>query len=152
MRRVPGGLATGAAAVAVLVGVGGCGAGGSAQPGSASTGTSSSDRGADAQQRYPDVEAVEATRAEDGTLTLAVTLSSPYDSPERYADGWRVLTPDGTELAAHTLGHDHANEQPFTRTQQGVEVPDGVTELVVEGRDLANGYGGSTVTVEVPRS
>ncbi len=151
MRRARGVLAAGAA-TAVLVGVGGCGADGSGRPGAASPATPTSQGGADAQQRYPDVEAVEATRAEDGTLTLAVTLSSPYDGPERYADGWRVLTTDGTELAAHTLGHDHANEQPFTRTQSGVEVPDGITELVVEGRDLANGYGGATVTVEVPPS
>ena len=151
MRRVRGLLAAGAAAVA-LVGTGGCGADDSGPPGSVSPATSTSDRGADARQDYPDVEAVEATLAEDGSLTLAVTLSSPYDTPERYADGWRILTPDGTEVATHTLGHDHANEQPFTRTQSGVEVPDGVTELVVEGRDLANGYGGETVTVQVPSS
>ncbi|WP_372594341.1 hypothetical protein [Actinotalea sp.] len=81
---------------------------------------------------------------------VVVTISSPYDTPERYADGWRVLGPDGTTLGEHELGHDHATEQPFTRTQRSVVIPDGVTEVTVEGRDLVNGYGGVTVTVAVP--
>ncbi len=80
-----------------------------------------------------------------------MTLSSPYDTPDRYAHGWRVLASDGTELGEHTLAHDHAGEQPCTRTQSGLEIPAGVTEVVVEGRDLAKGYGGDTVTVDVPR-
>lgn len=54
---------------------------------------------------------------------IAVTLSSPYDTPDRYAHGWRVLASDGTELGEHTLAHDHAGEQPCTRTQSGLEIP-----------------------------
>jgi len=81
---------------------------------------------------------------------LAVTVSSPYDSPERYADGWRVLAPDGTELATHTLLHDHAGEQLFTRTQAGVDIPADIDEVIVEGRDQRYGYGGSTAIVAVP--
>jgi hypothetical protein len=79
-----------------------------------------------------------------------VTVSSPYDSPDRYADGWHVLAPDGTELGTHTLLHDHAGEQPFTRTQTGVEIPLDVVEVTVEGRDQQYGFGGGTVTVAVP--
>jgi hypothetical protein len=33
-----------------------------------------------------------------------------------------------------------------------LEIPDEVTEITVEGRDQANGYGGETVTVQVPSS
>ena len=44
----------------------------------------------------------------------------------------------------------HANEQPFTRTQPGLVIPAGVTEIIVEGRDQANGYGGLAMTVAVP--
>lgn len=77
-------------------------------------------------------------------------MSSPYDTPERYADGWRVLAPDGSELGTHTLLHDHAGEQPFTRTQSGVEIPTDVTEVTIEGRDQEYGFGGETVTVTVP--
>jgi len=105
--------------------------------------------GSVADQEFPDVLAAELTPNGDG-FTIAVTISSPYDTAQRYADRWRVLTPDGTVLAEHELGHDHASEQPFTRTSAPFTIPDDVTEVVVEGRDQANGYGGETVTVAVP--
>lgn len=91
------------------------------------------------------------TRDSDGSWSLDVTLSSQYDSPERYADGWRVLDADGKVLGEHTLGHDHADEQPVTRTQTGLEIPDGVDVITVEGKDTENGFGGATLKVQVPR-
>ncbi|HEX6194816.1 MAG TPA: hypothetical protein VFZ37_02835 [Jiangellaceae bacterium] len=103
-----------------------------------------------AEQHYPDVVEVTVEPAEAGTYTFHVTISSPYDTPERYADGWRVVGPDGSVYGEHTLAHDHANEQPFTRTQSGVDIPADVSEVTVEGRDSENGYGGETVTVELP--
>ena len=114
-------------------------------------GATADEQGARDEQQFPDVLAVELRPAGEEWDVL-VTLSSPYDTPERYADGWRVLAPDGTVLGEHTLGHDHAAEQPFTRTQPGLAIPDGVREVTVEGRDQANGFGGSTVTVPVPSS
>ncbi len=103
------------------------------------------------EQRFPDVVAVDIRQTGEDSYDLSVTLSSPYDTPERYADGWRVLAPDGTTLGEHQLGHDHADEQPFTRAQTGLRIPGDVDEVTVEGRDQANGYGGATVSVEVPR-
>jgi hypothetical protein len=100
--------------------------------------------------RHPDVLTVELRPQPDGSYEAAVTLSSPYDTPERYADGWRVLDPVGSTLGTHTLLHDHANEQPFTRTQRGLMIPTGVSQVTVEGRDQANGFGGLTITVAVP--
>ena len=102
-------------------------------------------------QKFPDVQEVEVTADGDGTYTLDVTMSSPYDSPERYADGWRVLTSDGDVLGEYELTHDHAAEQPFTRTQTGLEIPEEVETVTVEGRDTDNGYGGGTVEVDVPQ-
>jgi hypothetical protein len=102
--------------------------------------------------RYPDVLAVELEHVGDHVFDVAVTISSPYDTPERYADGWRVLDKEGNVLGTHTLLHDHATEQPFTRTQSGLEIPSGVTQVTVEGRDQANGFGGGTITVDVPES
>ncbi len=100
---------------------------------------------------FPSVVEVASTYNDDGTFDFDVTMTSPYDTPERYADGWRVVGPDGTVYGTHTLAHDHANEQPFTRQQSGVEIPDDVTEVVVEGRDLVNGFGGETRTVLLAR-
>ncbi len=99
-------------------------------------------------QEYPDILEAELESSGDA-WNVDVTVSSPYDSPERYADGWRVLGQDGDVLGEHELMHDHASEQPFTRTQSGLEIPDGVEEVTVEGRDLENGYGGETVTIPV---
>lgn len=101
---------------------------------------------------HPDVlAAVLKGDSGGGGWSLDVTLSSEYDSPERYADGWRVLDADGKVLGEHTLTHNHADEQPVTRTQTGLEIPDGVDVVTVEGRDTENGYGGATFEVEVPR-
>ena len=101
-------------------------------------------------QRFPDV--VSAELEPDGNAwRLTATLSSPYDSAERYADAFRARTEDGTVLGVRELLHDHAGEQPFTRSLEGLEIPDGVERIVVEGRDLEHGWGGGTVTIDVPR-
>jgi hypothetical protein len=106
---------------------------------------------ADAEQRFPDVIDVVVEEESAGVFAFAVTISSPYDTPDRYADGWRIIGPDGTVYGEHTLTHDHANEQPFTRIQRGVEIPPDLSEVIVEGRDLEHGYGGGTVTVTIGR-
>lgn len=113
-------------------------AGGADTPGPSSAG-----------ERYPDIVDAEVERTGE-TFSFSVTVSSPYDTPERYADGWRVMGPGGTVYGEHTLAHDHANEQPFTRTQRGVEIPEDVNEVTLEGRDSEHGYGGNTVTVQLP--
>lgn len=130
----------------------GPGAAASPEPGAADAdGDASGPTSAATGQRYPDIVDVELDPLGDGVYDVRVTVSSPYDTPQRYADGWRVLTPDGDVLGTHTLAHDHANEQPFTRTQGGVEIPADVDEVTVEGRDQRFGFGGDTVTVDVPR-
>ena len=91
---------------------------------------------------FPDIIAAQATPDGDGTWRFDVTVSSTYDTPQRYADGWRVVGPDGTEYGFRFLTHDHANEQPFTRSQSGIPIPADVTTVTIEGRDQANGYGG----------
>lgn len=144
-----------AAAVAVLP-VTGCAASGGgtaslARPSASLTASTPGAASRPSLQRYPDVLSARVTRRGQRTFDVAVTLSSPYDTRQRYADGWRILAPDGEVLAEHTLLHDHASEQPFTRTQSGVEIGPGIDEVTIEGRDLSNGYGGATVTVPVSR-
>ena len=102
-----------------------------------------------AEQQHPDVIDVVAEQESAGVFAFTVTISSPYDTPDRYADGWRIVGPNGTVYGEHTLTHDHANEQPFTRVQRGVVIPPEVDEVTVEGRDLEYGYGGATVTVSI---
>lgn len=113
-------------------------------------GTASAESAATATSSHPDIIAARASREDAGTWRFDVTVSSPYDTPERYADAWRVLAPDGTELGVRVLTHDHASEQPFTRSQGGIEIADDISTVTIEGRDLANGWGGGTLELELP--
>lgn len=99
-------------------------------------------------QRFPDV--LDVTISQTGTeWRVSATISSPYDTPERYADGFRILTPDGEELGVRTLWHDHASEQPFTRSLTGVEIPNGIDTVIIQGRDQQYGWGGQAVRVRL---
>lgn len=105
----------------------------------------------DTEELYPDVVGVDAVHDGAGLWTFHVTQSSPYDSPERYADAWRVVGPDGAVYGERILLHDHAAEQPFTRSQSGIEIPAAVTTVTVEGRDQVSGWGGATMDVTLER-
>ena len=104
----------------------------------------------EADELYPDVIGATAEQAADGSWTISATLSSPYDSPERYADAWRVVGPDGEVYGVRELLHDHAAEQPFTRSQSGIAIPDAVSTVTVEGRDQVSGWGGATLQLDLP--
>jgi len=101
-------------------------------------------------QKYPDVVAAKAQARGADTFDFDVTVSSPYDTPQRYADAFRVLGKEGTVLGERILLHDHAGEQPFTRDLYGIRIPRGVRAVTVQARDQKYGYGGKTVEVALP--
>jgi hypothetical protein len=103
-----------------------------------------------------DVLHVKAVQASDGTWTFHVTVSHPDTGWEDYVDGWDVLTSDGTVLKSEAddpftrlLVHPHVDEQPFTRSQSGIIIPPGVTEVRVRAHDLVDGYGGREVLIDL---
>jgi N-acetylmuramoyl-L-alanine amidase len=98
---------------------------------------------------YPDVVEASVTGG-DGSYNFVVTMSSPYDTPDRYADAWRVVGDDGEVYGVLELAHDHAGEQPFTRSLAGVEIPLTVERVRIEGRDLVYGWGGATFELSLP--
>lgn len=147
------------AALAAATLLAGCGAsdggstGAATAPAPASTAPAGSREAAGTSERFPDIRKATLTPTANGVYEATVTVSSPYDTPERYADGWRVLKAGTDEvLGEHMLAHDHADEQPFSRTQSDLKIPDGVSRVTIQGRDQDNGYGGETVTIDVPRS
>lgn len=101
-------------------------------------------------QKYPDVIDVQVQARGDQRFDFDATLSSPYDTPQRYADAFRVMGPDGTQFGEHTLFHDHASEQPFTRDLHDVRIPPGVRTVTVQARDKKYGYGGKVRQVTLP--
>ncbi len=103
-----------------------------------------------ASQKHPDVITAKVQPRGGNKFDFDVTVSSPYDTPQRYADAFRVMHKDGTVYGERVLLHDHANEQPFTRELQGIVVPAGVRSVVVQARDLRNGWGGKTVETVLP--
>jgi len=92
---------------------------------------------------FPMIEAAQI----NGT-TVSVTLSHPDTGWDHYADGWEVLTPDGTSLGLRILAHPHVAEQPFTRSLGDVKVPAGVRELHIRTR--CNRDGGADQTFVLP--
>ncbi len=103
-----------------------------------------------AEQRFPDVVAAKITPLGGDRFDFDVTISSPYDTPKRYADGFRVVGPKGEVYGERKLLHDHADEQPFTRDLHGITIPSGIQLVIVEARDLSYGYGGRRLEVALP--
>lgn len=105
---------------------------------------------AGAEQKYPDVVDAKVTPRGGNRFDFDVTVSSPYDTPKRYADAFRVIGPQGKVYGERKLLHDHAGEQPFTRDLHGVEIPASVRTVTIEARDKMYGYGGRTLDIELP--
>lgn len=101
-------------------------------------------------QKFPNVIDVRVHARSDSRFDFDATISSPYDTPQRYADAFRVMSTDGVQFGERTLFHDHASEQPFTRDLYGVAIPAGINTVVIQARDKKYGYGGKTLHVTLP--
>lgn len=102
-------------------------------------------------QKYPDVVNVKVTPSGVNRFNFDVKISSPYDTPQRYADAFRVMSAEGVVYGERKLLHDHADEQPFERDLYDVVIPAGIRSVVVQARDQKYGYGGKTLRVDLPR-
>ena len=94
------------------------------------------------------IEAVKV-RNDGATWTFSVTLRHDDTGWDDHADGWRVVGADGTELGLRILVHPHVNEQPFTRSQTGITIPEGVTQVFVEARTNTEGWGAVRFPVDL---
>lgn len=101
------------------------------------------------QEGCADVIAAEIAAAGSG-YQVSATVSSADTGWDKYADAWVVRTLDGEVLGTRELAHPHVDEQPFTRSLGGVEIPGGVDRVEVAARDSVEGFCGETVVVEVP--
>jgi hypothetical protein len=96
-----------------------------------------------------DVLAVEAEPAGDGTWRFDVTVVHADAGWNHYADRWEILAPDGRLLATRVLLHPHVNEQPFTRSLDGVQIPSGMRSVTLRAHDKVHGFGGDEITVDL---
>jgi len=84
---------------------------------------------------------------QDGRIRFDVTLYHDDDGEAEYANWWQVETLDGKRLGRRELLHAHSTA-PFTRSET-VDVPEGVTCVVVRGHDQTHGYGGQAAIVNL---
>jgi len=104
-----------------------------------------------------EVKKVEVRQTAPGTWYFSVTVQHPDTGWDDYADGWDVVLPDGSvvkpvasEAFTRTLWHPHVNEQPFTRSQGGINIPDDIHQVTVRAHDKRDGFGGKTKAVKLP--
>ena len=83
--------------------------------------------------------------------TISVTLSHPDSGWDHYASGWEVLAPDGARLGYRELAHPHVDEQPFTRSLSGVELPDGIDHVLIRPRCTLDGWAASPTRLDLKR-
>lgn len=106
-----------------------------------------------------DVVSVRAVHTPDDSWTFHVTVRHPDTGWDDYANGWDVITPDGLvlkrdpdDLFTRLLLHPHVDEQPYTRSQSGLFMPEGTNQVIVRAHDLVNGFGGQSITVDLTAS
>ncbi len=87
-----------------------------------------------------------------GSWSADVTLRHGDTGWDHYADGWRVVSPDGKVLGYRTLHHPHVNEQPFTRSLSGIDIPASLKNVVVEAHDKVHGWSADRVTIDLSRN
>jgi hypothetical protein len=77
-----------------------------------------------------------------GAYRFAVSVQSPDQGCDQYADWWEVLTDEGELVYRRVLLHSHVQEQPFVRSGGPVNVdPDAI--LWVRAHMHPGGYGGT---------
>ena len=79
-----------------------------------------------------------------------VTIEHADTGWDHYADGWEVISPAGKVLGKRVLLHPHVDEQPFTRSLSGVQVPAGIKSVSIRAHDSVHGYNEKMYTVELP--
>ena len=100
-----------------------------------------------------DVEILAADFKRSNNLwSVSVTLAHADSGWDHYADDWRVVDADGNIMGDRVLLHPHEDEQPFTRSVDGVKVPEGVTIVYIEAHDMVHGWTPNRLTVDLSKA
>ena len=97
-----------------------------------------------------DVLAAEATNDGNGVWSFSVTVKHADEGWEHYSNRFEVVGHDGKVLGVRTLLHPHETEQPFTRAQSGIVVPEGMSRVLVRAKCSVDGWAGKTVVHDLP--
>lgn len=97
-----------------------------------------------------DVVDVRVSDAGSGKFDFSVTVRHDDEGWDHYSNVWQVTGADGTVYGERVLLHPHENEQPFTRSQSDIKIPDGVTEVIIRAGDSQHEFSGLEKTVQLP--
>ena len=97
-----------------------------------------------------DVMDVKVSLTSGGTYRFDVTINHMDEGWEHYDDTFEIVSPDGRVLGKRVLAHPHVNEQPFTRSLSGVDIPDDIKEVTVRAHDKIHGLGGAIKRIKLP--
>lgn len=102
---------------------------------------------------FAQIEYVKATEASNGSWRFDVTVRHNDEGWDHYADAWQVVDPqNGKVLGERILAHPHETEQPFTRSQSGITIPNGLSRVLVRAKCNVHGFGGREVLVDLSQS
>ena len=101
---------------------------------------------------FAQVTHVKATEVSAGGWRFDVTVRHKDEGWGHYADAWQVIDPrNGKILGERILAHPHDNEQPFTRSQSGITIPQGLNQVMVRAKCNVHGFGGREILVDLSR-
>ena len=98
-----------------------------------------------------DVVKATAVCTQNSKCNFAVTVKHEDTGWDHYANQWEVLSLEGEVLGVRVLHHPHVNEQPFTRSLNGVSIPPSIKKVRVRAQDSVHGYGGKEMIIELER-
>ena len=84
-----------------------------------------------------------------GSWRADVTLNHADTGWKHYADGWRLVDEQGNVLANRVLYHPHVNEQPFTRSLSGFDIPKDKKVIYVEAHDFERGWSKNKLKIDM---
>lgn len=87
-----------------------------------------------------------------GRWTVNVTLRHQDTDWEHYADNWQVVDEKGKVLGDRVLFHPHINEQPFTRSLSGVQIPEDTSVVYITAHDKKHGWTDNRLRVDLAKT
>ncbi|MBT3273535.1 MAG: hypothetical protein HN368_10285 [Spirochaetales bacterium] len=104
----------------------------------------------DSDLKFAQVIQVEARLESKESWRFAVSVRHNDEGWDHYANLWEVVDPESSLLyGQRVLAHPHDTEQPFTRTLSGIEIPEGVTEVMVRAKCTDHPFAGKAVLVDL---
>jgi hypothetical protein len=99
---------------------------------------------------YAQVVYVKAIETGNNSWHFSVSVRHRDEGWDHYSNVWQVVHPEtGVVIGERVLAHPHDNEQPFTRSLSGIQIPRRLDEVTVRAGCTIHGFGGREVTLPI---